>query len=605
MTRRRTLLERGYFPKELPPHFFTEEFAAFASQYANRTLIQQNPPTNGFTECTPFELAAPSGTHRTLSLPHPLTFTALVDVIASNWKKIHSKASKSTISRSKPVYVKQGRRSIVPHISYRAADRDRLLIRSGYRYLLKADVSQFYPTLYSHAIGWAIDKRLRDKRYWRNQSFLGKRIDNAVVNTQGKRSQGLPIGNDVSFLLGELVLSEVDKSLKLGDDRALRWLDDYEIACATREDAERILSTLQASLLNFGLRANPSKTEIVQLPRPVAPPWLRAVRDVVTEMLGSGPPDLDRFFDHAYEVHNKYPDSAVFNYAFGHLFRLPNPTIPVAQRAQGAIMQAVLAEPGCAQKAVAVLTYWNLNGMILDKALLQRTTTEAIRVQANRGFSSDVAWLLFFCIQNQASLGPPAAKLLRECRDDCIALQSLHMKKAGLLPSTFKPGILREHLINPDLDGPHWLLLYEAYRQRLIQPPAVHVNPVFAAMLSAGIKFYRPSVPAYASLIHPGGAPEWLVKQWLKNVTSVGDDQDGDVHLPVSLATNNAAARLIRKDAGKYGPAYSPSALSLALLRGSAVDADEEEDENVDDELDDEDQDSVLDDMYTDDDDYG
>jgi len=34
--------------------------------------------------------------------------------------------------------------------------------------------------------------------------------------------------------------------------------------------------------------------------------------------------------------------------------------------------------------------------------------------------------------------------------------------------------------------------------------------------LRSKITFYRTKLPAYANVIHPGGAPEWAVKQWIE-----------------------------------------------------------------------------------------
>jgi len=57
------------------------------------------------------------------------------------------------------------------------------------------------------------------------------------MNLQGKISQGVPIGNDVSFLLTEIVLAQIDRKLCVAPSRAYRWIDDYEIACDSREEA--------------------------------------------------------------------------------------------------------------------------------------------------------------------------------------------------------------------------------------------------------------------------------------------------------------------------------------------------------------------------------
>jgi hypothetical protein len=47
----------------------------------------------------------------------------------------------------------------------------------------------------------------------------------------------------------------------------------------------------------------------------------------------------------------------------------------------------------------------------------------------------------------------------------------------------------------------------------------VGANPLFADMLARKITFYRQKLPAYASVIHQGGAPEWVVARWLDVVT--------------------------------------------------------------------------------------
>jgi hypothetical protein len=127
----------------------------------------------------------------------------------------------------------------------------------------KVDLSQFYPSLYTHAVGWAIDPKLRKRAHSGSRNLLGKALDQNLMNLQGKISQGVPIGNDVSFLLTEIVLAQIDRKLRVTPSRAYRWIDDYEIACDSREEAEEILARLNLGLGAFRLRVNPIKTRIV------------------------------------------------------------------------------------------------------------------------------------------------------------------------------------------------------------------------------------------------------------------------------------------------------------------------------------------------------
>ena len=146
--------------------------------------------------------------------------------------------------------------------------------------------------------------------------------------------------------------------------------------------------------------------------------------------------------------------------------------------AQSGITQSLLCEPGVAQKAFALLTFWHLNGFQLDDALLSRTATH---VHAATGMSSDVAWALGFCLDLKIGLNSIAGKILSSLQDDCITIQALHLHSVGLLPG-FDSKKISKALKTTDLDGEHWLVSYEALRQGFLHDskPAVLANPLFA-----------------------------------------------------------------------------------------------------------------------------
>src|SRR5439155_17953908 len=102
----------------------------------------------------------------------------------------------------------------------------------------------------------AIAPKRRERAHWSNRKLLGKRLDQALMDLQGKVSQGIPIGNDLSFLLAETVLAEVDKRLGGNRASAYRWYDDYEFACHTLAEAEAALANLRRERARFRLRLN-------------------------------------------------------------------------------------------------------------------------------------------------------------------------------------------------------------------------------------------------------------------------------------------------------------------------------------------------------------
>lgn len=515
MTIYHALLSRGYFPKELPPAFYTEGFAVYAASAQGRRILE-HPQTAELTNATTFRLAGPGALARELAIPHPYSFAALARLIAENFSQLLGKAGASPFSRSRPVYNPSAERAFLPSFRPKNLARERMVARAGGAYLVRADISHFYPSLYTHAVGWAVNPELRSKANWRNRELLGKQLDQALMDLQGKVSQGVPIGNDISYLLAEIVLGKVDCALSVAANRAYRWFDDYEISCDSHDEAEKVLAVLTRELSKFRLRLNPRKTRIDALPRPTQTQWQQELFSA-----SKGPfdhPDVVvSYFDLAFRLREENPNTAVLNYALGLLFKLPSPEARVAKVAQSAITQALLCEPGVAQKAFALMSYWNLNGLAMDGALLARTISAIVRRHEARGVTSDVSWALAFCLEHRIELNRVAGQVLSRCDDDCIALQALHCHAEGLIPRGFSAHRMRNLVRDADLDDAHWLLAYEALRQGFLTEnrPAVQSNPLFADLLQRQVTFYRTELPIYAAVVHPGGAPSWILSRWL------------------------------------------------------------------------------------------
>jgi hypothetical protein len=528
MTVYQSLLSQGYFPKELPPAFFTEQFAKFATSKVGRPTISGYVPANSYTECTKYQLAQP-GFDRELRIPHPASFAKIAGLTAQNFSRLLKIAGRSRFSKSRPIYATGHHRAIQPMLRPANLPRERATIRAGSAYLLKADISQFYPSLYTHAVGWAVDPKLRSSAHWNNKKLLGKRLDQALMNLDGKVSQGVPIGNDISFLLSEVVLAQVDRAIRLDSSRAFRWFDDYEFALDSRDQADAVLKKLKRELGKFRLRLNQAKTKIIALPRPAQDEWQEILRQAGAVRFTTTN-DMVRFFDTAFRLRDQFPDASVLLYALGTLFKITCPTADVGRLAQSCITQALLCEPGAAQKAFALLSFWRLNGFVLDLPLVTNTINRIIVRHQASGFSSDVAWALAFCLEQCCVLNDKAGQVLSEFNDDCIALQALHMQHEQLLPKGFHSKRIAKALKHADLDREHWLLAYETVRQGFLPVcgAAVKNNALFSELLKYKVTFYRRELPAYSSIIHPGGAPEWVVRKWLEFLSGLSQQAGED-----------------------------------------------------------------------------
>src|SRR5262249_45570025 len=190
---------------------------------------------------------------------------------------------------------------------------------------------------------------------------------------------------------------------------------------------------LNRELGRFRLRLNPKKTVISRLPNPVQDHW----QETLKAFRFSNSQSVVQFFDNAFRFREQLPDEPVLMYALGLLFKIHAPTRDVARMALSCVTQALLCEPGAAQKAFALLTFWKINGAQLDSQLLAATLNRMIIGHQAIGFSSDIAWALAFCLEQQLTLNSEAGQALSVFDDDCIALQALDMDQKGLLPKGF------------------------------------------------------------------------------------------------------------------------------------------------------------------------
>lgn len=112
------LLERGYFPKELPKPFTTESFAnllSFEYEFLAADLpgdfgkqIVKKSNIRAAKEVF-YSLARGGLLRRQLSICHPVWFFLLAREIVSNWEDIEPSVSGSKFAATAPVYQETGR----------------------------------------------------------------------------------------------------------------------------------------------------------------------------------------------------------------------------------------------------------------------------------------------------------------------------------------------------------------------------------------------------------------------------------------------------------------------------------------------------------------
>lgn len=146
----------------------------------------------------------------------------------------------------------------------------------GKKYVVKADISTCFPSIYTHSIPWALlgkqfAKTNRTKHLWQNT------LDEYCRNMQCGETDGLIIGPHSSNLISEIILCSIDKNLFNKNWKFVRHIDDYEAYVNSENEASEFLTDLQHELRNYNLSLNHKKTKIIKLPVPLNEFWLRKI----------------------------------------------------------------------------------------------------------------------------------------------------------------------------------------------------------------------------------------------------------------------------------------------------------------------------------------
>lgn len=508
------LLERGYFPKELPDPFVTRSFASAvtASGVALPADFDHDPAASGGRtqrgKHTKYSHARGGLLRRQLCLANPVLHYRLCREVDSNWATLHPSIAGTALSATNPVRASTGRAigSARPQGARRALA---VQTRLNNRFILKADISRFYHSVYTHSIPWALHTKPIAKAN-RSMGLLGNRLDFCIRNAQDGQTVGIPIGPDTSLVIAEILMQRCDKELlyMFPGIRGHRFIDDFELGFRHRAEAENAFHLLEQILADYELALNLRKTEVVELPCNLEEPWASPLRSFEFRTTRSGQAgDLFRFFDLAFGLRAQYPDKAVVQFAVGRLRHLK------VDPANWELFQHLLL--GCAAPEPAALPYVLesiimrvKDGAVPALAQIEEVVDSIIVDHCRLAHSSEVAWALSACLALNITLSPAAAAAVSECEESVVALLALQCESEGLVGAALDDTVWSGYMNQESLYEDHWLLAYEANAQGWLpsQGGGDHVSgdPNFGFLKAAGVFFYdvAKAVPA-----GPGAPP--------------------------------------------------------------------------------------------------
>jgi hypothetical protein len=503
------LLARGYLPQELPPLFSSESLSALVGSHGLPTEFTAKKAR--WTQPLNHNLARPGGLRRRLTVPNPVNFYRLAREFEAHGALLAAQWNKSPFSRTTPNLSGTGPRAIAPLTSDRAGPRARS--RVGARYLLRADISQFYPSIYSHAVVWALHTKPVAKAAI-GKSLPGNTLDWELQACQLGQTKGIAIGPDTSLGIAELLLSPVDE--RLNNDckvlRGTRFIDDIELTFRTLADADHALARLEAILSEFELQLNATKTRIVELPDHVESPYVTTLRRCIPDADNAHPSEWIDYFNQAFLAARADPQAGVLRYAVAAVQRVKI-TNKSWDLAQSLLWQCVAIDPGCMRFVVDVLLINMLTGShAVDAAVGAQAVNALIQASAAVGHGSEVLWSIWAALVLKLPVSLASQAAIANMEDALVATAAFVARDHTLFDPAFDSPLWKSWFVEDCFEQEYWLFVYEAlYRGWCpgeVAASNIATSPCPAALKAANVTFMDVGlIGTYVpwKLLHAGG----------------------------------------------------------------------------------------------------
>lgn len=327
-----SLLQRGYFPKELPYNFNTFSFALMTKEMIAKLKEGSFRGVKG--ESLPITFTIPRGisSRRNIAIPNPWNYLKIVSYLEDKEKDINDYFSHTEYSLSFPVNsVVLAKRCLVPcSPSYHYFRQETIKRSIGKNVILKLDINNFYPSVYTHAIEWAFTGKDYAKEIWASKGKLkhegyeiGEKIDELIRKSQSDETHGIPIGPDVSFLVGEFILCKIDEEIHATypNIKGCRYYDDYTFFVSDEKEAKSVLNDVQIIMYRYGIDINERKVEIKTIPCQFFDGEMGGLLPY-RELVPIKEPTLIGYFDTVWTLASKNPKKrlTILSYALKTLF---------------------------------------------------------------------------------------------------------------------------------------------------------------------------------------------------------------------------------------------------------------------------------------------
>lgn len=455
------LLKSNYFPlqknknEELPSIFNSETFSAEIAD----ELVAIRLRSGGYDDLS-FNVTRFNNVHRKISIPHPLPYAHLVNTITENWDSI-SYIENNENSIIRPLKHKDGRVIVMTYEKSKRKTKRYNDSCKGKKFIIHSDISNFYPSIYTHSIPWAL-LGVQAAKLNQNGGFENE-LDQHQRMMKRNETTGIAIGPGTSNIISEIILYEVDELLKDKGYEFYRFIDDYTAFCSTYEESESFIRDLSEFLSVYGLLLNIKKTEIKKLPKPTGADWVSDLGSRISQRKKINEFYCIKMLDYALHLQEKNSDGSILKFTLKSLIKKATPKAKIALLYYSVnltmhypILLPLIGDLLSAAKRKPSDTFYESLIFTLTECVINKN-------------SDGMVWCLFYIAKYySAVLSDEMAEKVIET-GDVIAITTLylftpHQQKVVV----FCKRILQLSLF--DIDQ-YWLLLYQVFFDEKIENP--------------------------------------------------------------------------------------------------------------------------------------
>lgn len=535
------LLSKGYFPKELPATFTTETFGAESQNILNdwekfklfsRTQKKFNrrkykSQAYGYelpkAEMEIISMPKTGFERRSIGITHPIPQSLLAYEISENYRTIQKWLCRQTYSLDE-IQVSPLNNRAIKGINFSLHSAKKSYAESTSDWLVKTDITRFYPSIYTHSLTWAAYGKEKVKSNLKLfDGSLGDRLDIITRACNRNQTVRIPIGPETSRILAEIISSRIDDDLKpqlsaLSPDKIDRLQDDWFIGVATLEEAERTLSKISRAYREYGLDINGSKTSVVRVVQHLDDAWKSDLAAFLSHQTGDlKGARLREFLALTLRLQAENERKSVTNYALtvleGQKFGKED-----VEALESFLLKATLVAPGSMARISELLLNIDHDSGSLSKRRIGTRFIQLATRALEKGDLYEAIWLIYTLRGLKIPISDK--KLLAvagSTQSSALALILLDMRSRGQIKAALPTGEWeREITSDTILTGWTWLLAYEAFRRGWLPDPTGLMNqPFFRTMNSRSVVFYdeRRNVPRRAKTVKIRRALRFKMRQ--------------------------------------------------------------------------------------------